>query len=293
MVLKDVLRHGINILKEADIRAPVADAGVLLCAVLNQDRTFLYAHGDYILSEGEKKRYLEFLDKRVHGMPLQYITGHQEFMSIDFAVTPDVLIPRHETEILVEMVIRYVESKKPLMNEPLLILDMGTGSGCVAVSLARYIENCRVTAVDISNKALEVAKINAKRNKVFDRMDFLCGDLFAVFNPEKPYVLFDAIVSNPPYIPSKDVESLQVEVRDCEPIGALDGGADGLDFYRALVQDAPGFLKPGGLLAFEAGYGQAGEVCKIMEGKFSNICIYKDLSGIDRVVSGTLNSRVC
>jgi release factor glutamine methyltransferase len=225
---------------------------------------------------------MEMLSNRSEGMPVQYITGYQEFMSLDFDVQPGVLIPRQDTEILAETVIGCCRKNR----EPATILDLGTGSGCIAVSLAYYLDECSVTAVDISEMALKIAYCNAVKNKVSERITFTAGNLFDNLGPVK----FDVIVSNPPYARRHDIRTLQREVRDYEPVQALDGGEDGLWFYREIAGKAAGFLKPGGLLAFEVGYDQSDAVVQILEYDYTDIAVIKDLAGINRVVSGKLRN---
>lgn len=300
MILKDVLLKGIEILKNAANETPALEAGVMLCFILKQDKTFLYTHDDYTLSCEDKEFFFQLIYKRAKGIPLQYLVGHQEFMSLTFTVTPDVLIPRQDTEILVETVIKYftrTQSEKltksplelPYYNYPIAngnsvhILDMGTGSGCISVSLAHYIKESCITAVDYSTDALGIACLNALNNGVFDQITFLQSNLF-----EEVDDYFDAIVSNPPYIKTTEIEALMTEVKDYEPLEALDGGSDGLNFYREIVKKAPKFLKLGGLLAFEVGFDQAVDVSKMMEKDFHHIEVIKDLAGIDRVIMGVL-----
>lgn len=267
-------------LKLSDIDAPVVVAGAILCFCLGCDKAFLYSHDDYVLSEAERESYFDAIKRRMTGEPLQYITGSQEFMSLDFLVTPGVLIPRQDTEILVEAVIQAVKNK-----ENTTILDIGTGSGCIAISLAHFIKNCSVTAVDISKDALEVAQKNALRCGVEDRITFIESDLLSNISKCE----FDVIVSNPPYIPAQEVETLESQVKDFEPRTALDGGKDGMDFYRRITKDAGSFLKSDGLLAFEVGFNQSRQVAEIMRESFKDIKIKKDLAGIERVVMGTLS----
>ncbi|HEX2946846.1 MAG TPA: peptide chain release factor N(5)-glutamine methyltransferase [Clostridia bacterium] len=296
MTYSEALKTGTQLLKDANIEAPAVDAGALLCAAANCGRVFLYAHGDSILEEGRLQEYLSALKKRAQGYPLQYLTGVQEFMSLPFETGPGVLIPRQETELLVETVLRFCEERAssagpvcggtlsavPVRGGTSLhILDIGTGSGCIAISLAHYLQYCAVTAVDKMEDALTIARRNALKNGVEDRIDFIKGDLFQ--NVE--YKAFDVIVSNPPYIRSGDIPELMREVRDHEPRTALDGGRDGLDFYREIVKLAPVYMKRGGLLAFETGYDQAGAVASLMSTKFVEIKTFRDLSGTERVVS--------
>ena len=280
MKITEAFRRGIELLKTAGNEAPAIDAGVLLCHVLNCDRAYLYSHGTYELNELLFMKYASMLDKRARGVPLQYLTGVQEFMSLLFEVGQGVLIPRQDTEVLVEAVIKLCSEKGGVSD----ILDIGTGSGCIAVSLAHYLPECRLTAVDKMPDALEVAKRNAVANGVKDRIKFVESDLFDGIIVNK----YDFIVSNPPYIRTEDINGLQTEVKGFEPVEALDGGMDGLDFYRVITAKAPYFLKNNGVLAFETGYDQAVEVSQIMSENFKEIKIYKDLSGIDRVVTGRL-----
>lgn len=284
MNIRQALNNAIKILKNAKKESPALDAGVILCFLLGWEKEYLLTHYDYEICDEKVQEYLNLVNLRAQGVPLQYITGNCEFMSLMFNVNPAVLIPRPETEILVEAVLDYVN--KQVIEYP-RILDMGTGSGCIAVSLAYYIKNCFVTAVDISENALEIAYSNALKNGVADKIDFICSNLFEKLY-DKPGTLssLDIIVSNPPYISSSEIETLQTEVKDHEPIIALDGGKDGLYYYKKITEAAPAFLKKGGLLAFEVGYNQASAVRKIMEKHFEDINIIKDLAGINRVVVG-------
>ncbi len=287
MTYNEALKAGIQKLKVADIEAPASDAGALLCAAAKCDKVFLYSHGDSVLREEDLKSYLDALKKRAQGYPLQYLTGIQEFMSLPFEVGPAVLIPRQETELLVETVIRFCEDRLSSAGlaesgRSLRILDIGTGSGCIAISLAHYLPKCIVTAVDKMEGALAVAERNAVKNSVDGRINFIRSDLFQNIGGEA----FDVIVSNPPYIRRDVIPGLMQEVREHEPRTALDGGSDGLDFYRQIIGEAPVHLKTGGMLAFETGYDQAAEVASLMPPNFVDIKTLRDLSGIDRVVSG-------
>ncbi|HOJ11234.1 MAG TPA: peptide chain release factor N(5)-glutamine methyltransferase [Clostridiales bacterium] len=288
MNIRSALSTGTKILKSVGNQSPAADAGVILCFLLNCDKTFLFSHDDYELTEEEQETFKKLIGKRSEGVPLQHITGRREFMSLDFIVNSHVLIPRQETEMLVEYVIKYINNltyKYTIKPEMFNILDIGTGSGCIAVSLAHYVKNCGITAVDISEEALNTARLNAVKNGVEDRINFILSDLFN----EVAGNLYDVIVSNPPYIAKKEIETLQVEVREHEPIIALDGGVDGFDFYTRITEEAPLFLKVGGILAVEVGYNQAGRVADLMRVcNFRKIEIIKDLDGIDRVVIGQI-----
>jgi len=283
MTIGEALKKGTEILKENSIDAPAVDAGVILCHVLKKDKPYLFAHDDDILDTRQESEYFNFIYQRSSRKPLQYIIGHQEFMSLKFYVNKNVLIPRADTEILVEEIIKHVNAGDKSIN----ILDIGTGSGCIAVSLAYYLKNSRVTAVDISAEALEVARNNAQFHGVDNRIKFIQSDILKghIF-PGNAEPVFDIIVSNPPYIASSDIEGLQPEVAEYEPVTALDGGKDGLKFYRAIVNYAQQHLKPEGTLAFEVGYGQSKDVADMMRSGFDNICITKDYAGIERVVTG-------
>jgi release factor glutamine methyltransferase len=287
MTLRDALKKAIEILKLANIDAPAVEAGVMLCSVLKCDRAYIYTHHNRVLNVGEQMEFFNMVKVRAEGMPVQYITGHQEFMSLDFTVVQGVLIPRQDTEMLVEFVIEHAKSLSS-ENEPIRILDIGTGSGCIAISLAHYIEGSFVKALDISEEAIEVASLNALRLGVADRVQFEKCDVFSGFEYKCSRQKYDIIVSNPPYIPNSDISGLQREVRDYEPFIALDGGRDGLDFYRIIVHSTSYCLKPFGLLAFEVGLGQAEAVAKLMRNNFHSIQIVKDLSKIERVVGGLL-----
>ena len=278
MTVYEAYKNGIEILKNVGNEAPVTDAGALLCHVADCGRTFLYAHCTDVLEDDHLASYLALLERRAAGEPLQYLTGLQEFMSLPFRVGPGVLVPRQDTELLVGTVINLCRERKGSTE----ILDIGTGSGCIAVCLAHYIPGCRVTAVDKMPDALAIASKNAIENGVADRIEFIRSDLFEAIAGRQ----FDVIVSNPPYIRTGDIGSLQKEVRCHEPLTALDGGIDGLDFYREIIGGAPGFLRDGGSLAFETGYDQAAEVAVLMADKFEQIRINKDLAGIERVVAG-------
>lgn len=279
MTISEALKFGIQLLKESGNEAPGMEATVILSFATGTDRAFLYAHGETVLEARHKEMYLEGLQKRVSGMPAAYITGIKEFMSLEFFVNGSVLIPRPETELLVEKVL---ESAKRWKGKCLNILDIGTGSGCIAISIARYAKNCFVTAVDISTQALETARRNAEKNDVSERMVFIKGSLYEELRDSK----YDIIVSNPPYIPSEQITSLGREVGEYEPVEALDGGRDGLFYLKEIISKAPGFLKEEGLLAVEIGLGQAERVSGIMKRFFEEVAVLNDLQGIARVVTG-------
>ncbi len=278
MTLLEAFRTGSQFLKSADIDAPAIDAGVLLCSIAKCSREELYTYGDREMEESLHQRYLNALEKRSKGYPLQYLTGMQEFMSLSFYVGPGVLIPRQETELLVETVLEFCRNKTGICTSEAnngnlkasqcsRILDMGTGSGCIAISLAYYLPGCTVVAVDKMESALDMVKRNARANGVEARVSTLQSDLFRNLEITTSSAgRFDVIVSNPPYIRSADICDLQREVREHEPIEALDGGIDGLSFYRQIIGEAQAYLKEGGMLAFEVGYDQAKDVAALMSG---------------------------
>jgi len=249
------------------------DAGVLLTHTLKRSYSWLLAHGDELLSDELFLSYTELLARRRRGEPIQYITGETEFYGLPVCVTPDVLIPRPETEHLAEKVIELAARfKQPR------IVDVGTGSGAIAVALAHKLPHAKITATDICPRALAVAKINAKQNGVDIR--FLTGDLLAPVDRER----FEIVASNPPYVPNGDRATLSVEVREYEPGLALFAGDDGLDVYRRLIPDAFDALVPGGFVAFEIGYGQSKAIAELLAGSgFAQIEFLPDLQNIPRV----------
>ena len=269
----ELYKWGRKQLLEAGIEEAELDARLLLEEVCKTDRNYLLSHGDNQTEERQQKAYKEFIERRKKHMPLQYITGYQEFMGLRFQVTPDVLIPRQDTEILVEEAMRY-------LHDGMHILDMCTGSGCILISLLKYSNDCEGTGCDISEAALLKAAENAVRLGV--EAAWIQGNLF-----ENVKGKFEIIVSNPPYIPSAVIPELMEEVRDFEPAGALDGQEDGLYFYRRIVEEAPEHLHPGGMLFFEIGCEQGAAVSTYLKAAgFQKVEICKDLAGLDRVVSG-------
>lgn len=282
MTIAEAFKKGTETLKLVGNNAPANDAGVLLCFILCCERSFLYSHGTLEISDRSSGDYLNLVKERALGKPLQYLTGQQEFMSLEFEVGQGVLVPRQDTEILVETLISHCKELKDKIS----ILDVGTGSGCIAISLAYYLPKAFVTALDKMPEALVMAQRNVLRIGVDDRVKLVKSDLFDALEN----VQFDIIVSNPPYIPTADIEGLQDEVRLYEPRSALDGGEDGLLFYREIIDKAPVFLKRAGILAFEAGIDQADKVAALMSDSFENIKIHKDLAGIDRVVLGSVKA---
>ncbi|MDE6166850.1 MAG: peptide chain release factor N(5)-glutamine methyltransferase [Acetatifactor sp.] len=278
MTYAQAYETGKNILTKAGISEAGLEARLLLEHVCGTGRNDLLVHGDRPVDSVQCSSYEQLLARRAERLPLQYLTESQEFMGLDFAVNGHVLIPRQDTEILVEEVLRN-------LHDGMEILDMCTGSGCILISLLRYSNDCAGLGVDISGDALRVARKNAENilNGFPVKVQFLESNLF-----ESVEGMFDVIVSNPPYIPAGDIEGLMPEVRDYEPRIALDGGEDGLDFYRKILEGSRCHLKKGGMLFFEIGYDQGEAVSKMMkDAGFLEVLVRKDYAGLDRVVFGT------
>jgi release factor glutamine methyltransferase len=265
----------------------MTEAELLFTEIFNSNLVSLYTNRKFILDKDKSIFVSKVLKRRFSGEPIQYILGKTEFMGLEFKVTSDVFIPRPETEILVETVIKYAYRLSPIAYR---ILDLGTGSGCIAVSLAKLLSDIKISATDISQKAIEIAKYNAVLNNVVNKIEFLKNDLITNYQLPLPcrqagITNYDVIVSNPPYIPSAEIDNLQPEVR-YEPRIALDGGKDGLGFYRRIICQAPDYLKEDGFLILEIGFHQAQSVKNIFQ-KYDNfeiIEIVKDYCGIERVI---------
>ncbi|MDE6949606.1 MAG: peptide chain release factor N(5)-glutamine methyltransferase [Lachnospiraceae bacterium] len=274
MQYQEIYGQGREVLEKAGVEEASLDARLLLEEVCGTDRTVLYAHGDKELTEAEETRYLEMIKDREKRIPLQHILGEAFFMGLTFLVNENVLCPRPDTEVLVEEVLKH-------LHDGMKILDIGTGSGCILLSLLHYSNDCRGVGVDISAEALQVARENGKR-LAEERAEFLESDLF-----ENVEGKFEIIVSNPPYIRSGEIAHLMPEVRDHEPHGALDGGDDGLLFYREITNGAKKHLHGGGMLFYEIGCEQGEAVRHIMEeAGYLEVQVIKDFSGLDRVVCG-------
>lgn len=281
VTINQILQDGARSL-EGKSQTPLLDAQVLLAHTLGVERIYLIVNKDRILNKEEWEKYNGLLGERLQGVPVQYLVKNQEFMGLDFYVEEGVLIPRPDTEILVEKIISMIDQSKSYN-----IADIGTGSGAITVSLGRFIKNSYIYSIDISEKALTIGKRNAENHGVASKISFLKGSIYQPLQDLKLENKLDIIVSNPPYIPTKDIEGLQVEVSKYEPKEALDGGADGLDFYRKIINEAHRYLKPGGLIALEVGHDQAEKIAELLNAKkcYTNIETTKDLAGIDRVVS--------
>jgi release factor glutamine methyltransferase len=255
-----------------------ADAELLLMRVLDRNRAWVLAHAEAIPLERQTASFIDLVERRYRGEPIQYIIGECEFYGLPFTVTPDVLIPRPDTEHLVEKASELARSR-----ENPRIVDVGTGSGAIAIALVHQLPTARMTATDLSERVLEVARKNAKQNGVEQRIRFLQGDLLAAAATEQ----FDMVVSNPPYVPDAERRLISVEVREYEPALALFAGEDGLDVYRRLIPAAYAVLVAGGFIALEIGFGQAGVVRQLLtDGGFQDVEFTPDLQGIPRVASG-------
>ncbi len=284
MTVLELLNGSANTLRDHQVENPRLNAELLLARSLNLSREGLYMHLRDTLKEKEREALEKMVLKRISGEPLQYILEHQEFWSIDFKVDPRVLIPRPETELLVEQSL-LILSETSFRRIP-SVLEIGTGSGAIAIALAREVKNIFLVATDISGDALGLARENAKSAGVQHQIKFVNGDLFGPLRPFEERKPFDLILSNPPYLIRPEIGSLAKEVRDHEPIIALDGGEDGMEFYRRLVSQAPFYLREGGWLLLEMGQGQAPFVSGLIEGggQFLKPDCVPDLSGIERVV---------
>ena len=278
MVVKELLREMTAHLRSAGNDNPVFEAHQIARHILKMSATELVLMHDKKVTKNQVDKIFGVIDRRTMGEPLQYILGVQEFMSIEFSVAPGVLIPRADTETLVEYVIdKYKDTGFSLM-------DICTGSGCIPLSVAAHCPRALVRGVDISDDALFFAEKNCKKLNLSHRADFSKCDVLS----EIPSGKYDVITANPPYIETAVIETLQTEVKEYEPHIALDGGADGLKFYRRICEIAPKLLNPGGMMIFEIGYDQSASVRKLMEKDFSQVKTIKDIPGNDRVVVGKL-----
>ena len=276
MTLRSALAWGEEVLNKVNIADARNDAWLLLTKVTNMDRTYYYMHMDEELSDEHNSEYESLISKRAEHVPLQYITGEQEFMGLNFKVTPSVLIPRQDTEILV------LEALK-VIRAGMRVMDMCTGSGCILISILKNCLSAKGVGYDISKQAINIAKENAKLNGV--TAEFERSDLFEMVEGT-----FDVIVSNPPYIPTDVITTLMPEVRDFEPMNALDGMKDGLFFYRKIVSECRQYLNPNGKILFEIGHDQGEAVSSLLlEEGFGHVRVVKDLAGLDRVVIGELD----
>jgi release factor glutamine methyltransferase len=280
MRLLDALRSSTEYLEKARIEDAFADSEILVLHAAQVERLAAYMENPEI-SKGTIARIRRLIRRRAKGEPVQYIVGQVEFLGLKIYVGKGVLIPRPETELLAEEAIKTVSG----VVRPVRVLDLCTGSGCVALAIAKVLSDATVVGTDVSKKALHYARKNARENSV-DNVTFLTGSLFS---PLKPGIYFDLIVSNPPYVKRSDIRGLQREIREWEPLKALDGGDDGLDFYVKIFSDAGGYLKEGGKIMVELGFGQAAAVSEIARGAgFKNVEARKDYAGIERILKAGL-----
>jgi release factor glutamine methyltransferase len=279
MNIATVLTKASEKLQAAGVVEPRREASSLLGFVLQQDSAYLIAHSDDQLAANQKMIFDACIKRRINREPQQYITGRTEFWRLEFEVTPNVLIPRPETEILVEAAIEFLQS----LDNP-RFCEIGIGSGCISVSILHSVQNAKAIATDVSKAALQIAARNAAKHDIDERLDLREADLFDGINEQ-----FDMIVSNPPYISDDEINHLQPEVRDYEPRTALDGGDDGLDIVRRVVADSRQFLRSGGVLLIEIGHDQAERVAKIFDkGVWQDVEFLRDLQNIDRIVRARL-----
>ena len=305
--LRSVLKQGIHALREAHVPSDTLAAELLLLHATGRDRTWLYAHPEEVLDPITAENYFALIRRRAAGEPTQHLTGKQEFWGLEFEVTPEVLIPRPETEHLIEVALdRFAVGEiraghpRKLSGESLSIVDIGTGSGCIAIALAKELPAARIYATDISPAALAVAERNAAFLGFSSQVTFLESNLFSCFSDPISYpalpaspsaaghppVLFDLIISNPPYVSRRESASLPVEVRDHEPATALYGGEEGYELYAVLIPEAARHLKPGGLLVLELGHDSLPAVRPLFESpEWTNLLVTNDLAGIPRVFS--------
>lgn len=315
--IRNTLKTGIAKLREANVPSFTLAAELLLLHVVNRKRTWLYAHPEEILTEAEAQAFLDLIARRAAGEPTQYLTGTQEFWGLEFEVTPDVLIPRPETEHVIEVALDRLALRELRANRPqkfsgagLEIADIGTGSGCIAIALAKELPEANFTATDISPAALAVAKRNATRHAVVDRIDFRESNLLSPIGTQQaaPHTgkiennaspafhqspitshqprIFDLVASNPPYIGRHESDSLPSEVRDHEPPSALFGGEEGYELYADLITQSAQHLKPGGLLVLELGHNSLPAVQPLLDAaNWTNIGVTDDLAGIPRVIA--------
>ena len=280
VTIEKLLKDGIDIIKQREFNSPKLEVELILCYLLQKDRIYLHLNRKKEVSQEIKDKFYKLAEKRNNGYPLQYITNSQEFMGLDFYVQEGVLIPRPDTETLVETVINIVKER---YNKEIKILDLGTGSGAIAISLAYYLRNSFVTAIDISDIAVETTKINIKKHNL-NNIKVIKGNIFEDILGEK----FDVLVSNPPYIESDEIKNLQTEVSVYEPRLALDGGVDGLDYYKPIVELFKKICEENGVLAVEIGRQQKKSVEEIFLNSkvFKEVKAYRDLAGNDRVIIG-------
>ena len=282
VTLAEAINNAANLLSTAGITNARLDAEVLLSHIITKDRVWLITHRDDVLDDDHQRDFADVVQRRTRREPLQHIIGNQEFWGLEFIVSPDVLIPRPETEFIIEAALAIVQDRNTLVR----IIDLCTGSGCIAVSLAKELTAARIIATDASEKALAIARENTRRHGVSEHIRFLLGDLFEPLEELDIRGQIDIIVSNPPYVQAGDLSTLQPEVRDYEPEMALIAGPEGTEMAKRIIQRAPEYLKKNGTLIMEMGLGQAEALTRMVEatGAFGNLERVKDLAGIERVI---------
>jgi release factor glutamine methyltransferase len=296
--VRALLKFGITQLREAQVPSFTLAAELLLLHVFGRDRTWLYAHPEEVVSDENAQRFFALIARRAAGEPTQHLTGKQEFWGLEFEVNPDVLIPRPETEHVIEvaldrLAVRELRAgrRQTTTGEGFWIADVGTGSGCIAIALAKELPGAKFCATDISQKALVVARRNAARHSVADRIDFIEDNLLEprIVSPlatRHSPLLFDAIVTNPPYVGRREAATLPREVREHEPEVALYGGEEGYELYAALIAQAAQHLKPGGILVLELGHNSLPAVRPLLDAApWTNAGVTNDLAGIPRVIA--------
>ncbi|MBR6505186.1 MAG: peptide chain release factor N(5)-glutamine methyltransferase [Clostridia bacterium] len=270
--IKETIKQGTEMLKNTQDK-PILMSRLILQFVLKKEKEYLILHDEELITVEDYNKFIEYINKLNKGIPIQYITNEQEFMKLKFYVDENVLIPQPDTEILVENVLNLIDDKK------VELLDLCTGSGAIAVSIAKYSKNAKVIGTDVSKEALKIARLNRDNNNA--QVEFILSDMFENLKNKK----FDFIVSNPPYIKTAEIENLSDEVKN-EPHLALDGGQDGLDFYRIIIEEGYKYLNKNGYICLEIGYDQKNEVLSLINksGKYTDVKCYKDLGGNDRVI---------
>lgn len=279
--IAEELQEATKILQNSGIAEPRREAASILAFALKKDKTFLIAHPEYEPTEKEEILFQDFLNRRAAHEPFQYIVGRQEFYGLDFLVTPDVLIPRPETELIVENAVEILKTK-----ENPQFCEVGIGSGCISVAILHEIKTASAIGLDISEKALQIAETNAEKLGVLERLNLKNSDVFAELNNE----IFDLIVSNPPYVPSEDFSTLQAEVRDFEPQVALTDGKNGLSIIEKIIIESPKFLESNGFLLMEIGFNQSNKVHRIFAPEiWREVDFFADLQGIPRMIKAQID----
>lgn len=280
--IKKLLNWVTDFLTQKTIDTPRLSAELLISHVMGLKRIELYTNFDKLVTRPQLDQLRQLVKRAAQNEPIAYLTGKCEFYSLEFTVTPDCLIPRPETELLVERAIEFLRERTGKQ----LVCDLCTGSGCIAIAIAKNVTDVNIVATDISDAALKVAIQNAQKHLVADRIKFLHGDLFEPLIPQLDKCSFDLVICNPPYVTSREYETLERNVKDYEPVEALLGGADGLDIYRKICEQAEQFLKPDAKMMLEIGYAQGKSVMELLEQKqlFTDITVQKDLHNNDRII---------